>query len=310
MHTETKLASPATGSVGRQTLNGATMGTRYSAVFFTAESGSLDRIGTTLQARVDRVDRQMSTWIADSDLMRLNRVVVGEWVEVPDALLTVISAGLDMGRRTGGAFDIGVGDLVAAWGFGVNSVPNADLAERLARTARRPTHEILEVDVAAGRVRKHAAVALDLSGIAKGFGVDQLAETLEGFGIRDYLVSIDGEVRARGAKPGNAPWRVAVEKPDRSARDVAGVVELKESALATSGNYRHWVDVNGQSFSHTMDPRTGRPLQNGLAAVTVRAESCMLADAWATAMLVLGERAGRPLAVAAGVEALFVAEGA
>lgn len=302
---------PSEGITRRQALNGPTMGTRYSAVFYAPEGGDLGEVASALQASVDRVDRQMSTWIADSDLMRLNRAVVGDWVEVPDALLTVISAGLDIGRRTGGAFDIGVGDLVAAWGFGTrNGAPDVGQTESLANTARRPTYEILEVDGTAGRLRKLAPVSLDLSGIAKGFGVDQLAETLESFGIRDYLVSIDGEVRARGAKPGNAPWRVAVEKPDRKEREVAGVVELTSGALATSGNYRHWVDLNGQSFSHTMDPRTGRPLENGLAAVTVRAESCMLADAWATAMLVLGERAGRPLAVAARVEALFVAEGA
>jgi len=285
------------------------MGTRYAAVFYARDTADLDAIGAALGASVGQVDQQMSTWIADSDLMRLNRAAIGEWVDVPEQLLTVIAAGIEIGRKSGGAFDIGVGDLVAAWGFGATRAgPNLDLAEKLARAGRRPTHEILEVDAAGGRLRKLAPLSIDLSGIAKGFGVDQLAETLEGFSITDYLVSIDGEVRSRGSKPGDGPWRVAVEKPDRKGRDIAGVVELADGALATSGNYRHWVDLNGQSFSHTMDPRTGRPLQNGIAAVTVRAQSCMLADAWATALLVLGEPAGRPLARSVGIEAMFISE--
>src|SRR5258708_22385915 len=238
MRTEPQLA--------RRALNGPTMGTRYSAVFYAAERGDLDQIGPALQASVETVDRQMSTWIADSDLMRFNRAAPGDWVELPDALLTVISTGLEIGRLSGGAFDIGVGDLVSAWGFGArNGVPNVDVVEKLATAKRPPTHEIIEADAAAGRLRKLAPVSIDLSGIAKGYGVDQLAETLEGFGIHDYLVSIDGEVRARGRKPGNKPWRVAVEKPDREGREIAGVVELTNGALATSGNYRHWVDLDG-----------------------------------------------------------------
>lgn len=304
------LIEPEARSVAsRHALNGPTMGTRYAAVFYARDTADLDAIGAALGASVGQVDQQMSTWIADSDLMRLNRAAIGEWVDVPEQLLTVIAAGIEIGRKSGGAFDIGVGDLVAAWGFGATRAgPNLDLAEKLARAGRRPTHEILEVDAAGGRLRKLAPLSIDLSGIAKGFGVDQLAETLEGFSITDYLVSIDGEVRSRGSKPGDGPWRVAVEKPDRKGRDIAGVVELADGALATSGNYRHWVDLNGQSFSHTMDPRTGRPLQNGIAAVTVRAQSCMLADAWATALLVLGEPAGRPLARSVGIEAMFISE--
>jgi thiamine biosynthesis lipoprotein len=306
---EPEVAAIRQTGTSRHVLNGPTMGTRYAAAFYAAGTCDLAAIGTALEASVSLVDGQMSTWRPDSDLVRFNRSAVGVWVGAPAALLKVIATGLDIGRRSGGAFDIGVGDLVTAWGFGAgNAKPDVALAEKLARDRRCPTHEVLELDLAGGRLRKVAPVSIDLSGIAKGFGVDELAAALESFGITDYLVSIDGEVRSRGSKPGNNPWRVAVEKPDRKGRDVAGVVELADGALATSGNYRHWVDVAGQSFSHSMDPRTGRPLQNGIAAVTVRAQSCMLADAWATALLVLGEQAGRALAGTVGVEALYIAE--
>nr|BFE97600.1 hypothetical protein GCM10020185_81360 [Pseudomonas brassicacearum subsp. brassicacearum] len=128
----------------------------------------------------------------------------------------------------------------------------------------------------------------------KVFGVDELARCLDRFGIARYLVGIDGEMRARGNKPDGQPWVVALEKPRRGVREVMGVMELSDAAIATSGDYRHWVDVCGQSFAHTMNPATGTPLCNALAAVTVVSTSCMLADAWATALMVLGETQGPP----------------
>ncbi|XVN15216.1 FAD:protein FMN transferase [Pseudomonas corrugata] len=154
----------------------------------------------------------------------------------------------------------------------------------------------LVVDPLRNQVRKRAPLHLDLNGIAKGFGVDELARCLDGFGISRYLVGIDGEMRARGVKPDGQCWVVAVEKPERGVREVMGVMELGDAAIATSGDYRHWVDVAGQAYAHTMNPATGAPLCNPIAAVTVVAASCMLADAWATALMVLGETEGPRLA--------------
>jgi thiamine biosynthesis lipoprotein len=162
------------------------------------------------------------------------------------------------------------------------------------------------VDPQRDQVRKRAPLNLNLNGIAKGFGVDELARCLDGFGISRYLVGIDGEMRARGVKPDAQPWVVAIEKPCRGAREVMGVMELEDAAIATSGDYRHWVDVRGQSYAHTMNPATAAPLCNPLAAVTVVAASCMLADAWATALMVLGETEGPRLAQERGMDALFV----
>lgn len=162
------------------------------------------------------------------------------------------------------------------------------------------------VDAQRHQVRKRAPLHLDLNGIAKGFGVDELARCLEGLGITRYLVGIDGEMRARGLKPDAQPWLVAIEKPCRGVREVMGVMELSDAAIATSGDYRQWVDVNGQTYAHTMNPVTGAPVRNLLAAVTVVAASCMLADAWATALLVLGDIEGPRLAQERGMDALFV----
>ena len=294
----------------RYSLNGETMGTRYSAVFFAPAGIDVDAIGAALLAAVDQVDQQMSTWKTDSDLNRLNAAPLQQWQSVPAQLLAVLDAALHVGRASGGAFDIGVGDVVNAWGFGAaHSQPDAQQIRALGQRPHRPASELLEIDLPQQRVRKQAALALDLSGIAKGYGVDALARCLDGFGITRYLVGIDGEMRAKGSKPGGQAWAVAIEKPVRHRREVMGVMELTDAAIATSGDYRHWFEVAGQHYAHTMHPLRGRPLDehsNRLASVTVVMPSCMLADAWATALLVMGAPAATQLAQQQGMTALLV----
>lgn len=282
------------------------MGTRYSAVFYAPAGCATAPVEAALQAAVDAVDAQMSTWKPDSALCRFNGSRPDEWVELPEDLAFVIAAALRIEKESGGAFDAGVGELVNAWGFGpAGKVPDPGAVATLASRPRARPADCVEID-APRRARKHAPVSLDLSAIAKGFGVDRLARALEQVGIDQYLVSIDGEVRAGAPKPDGDPWAVAVERPDRHARDVAGVVELTGSALATSGDYRHWKDVGGNTVSHTIDPRTNRPLRGGVASVTVMAADCMHADAWATALMVLGATEGPRLAAARSIDALFM----
>jgi thiamine biosynthesis lipoprotein len=287
----------------RYSLNGATMGTRYTAVFYAPGGVDEDAVGQSLFAAVDRVDRQMSTWNPASDLCRVNAAPEHTWIDLPDELLCVIDAGIQVGLASHGAFDIGVGRLVDAWGFG---------AARQRLAVPPPASPVaggkaaaFELDRAGQRLRKHAPVHLDLSGIAKGYGVDQLAARLEQWGIDSYLVGIDGEMRARGSKPGGLAWTVAIEKPSYGVRELAGSMELFDTAIASSGDYRHYVDVAGRRYAHTMDPARQRPVANRLAGVTVLAETCMLADAWATALLVLGEEKGVRLARERGMEVLF-----
>ncbi|EZI28079.1 FAD:protein FMN transferase [Pseudomonas extremaustralis] len=291
----------------RYSLNGETMGTRYTALFYAEAGLDTDAINRALAQAVGRVDQQMSTWKADSDLNRLNAAPEQVWLPVPEELVTVLAAALRVGQQSGGAFDIAVGDLVEAWGFGpgassVTEQPLDTLAPRSALSA----NAALTVDTQRHQVRKRAPLQLNLNAIAKGFGVDELARCLDGFGLTDYLVGIDGEMRARGSKPDAQPWVVAIEKPCRGVREVMGVMELCDAAIATSGDYRHWIDVKGRHYAHTMNPATGAPLCNSVAAVTVVAASCMLADAWATALMVLGESEGPRVAQARGMDALFV----
>ncbi|OMT49829.1 thiamine biosynthesis protein ApbE [Burkholderia pseudomallei] len=170
----------------------------------------------------------------------------------------------------------------------------------------RPIDELLEVDVARGRVRRLADVAFDLCGIAKGFGVDELARVLDRHGIGAWLVGIDGELRARGCKPDGSPWAIALEAPDYGRRGAMGAIDLVDAAVATSGDYRHWADFGGERLSHTMDPRAGAPLRGDIASVTVVAPTCTDADAYATALMVLGAQAGCAHAERHGLDALFV----
>ncbi|CAJ4431584.1 ApbE family protein [Burkholderia pseudomallei] len=170
----------------------------------------------------------------------------------------------------------------------------------------RPIDELLEVDVARGRARRLADVAFDLCGIAKGFGVDELARVLDRHDIGAWLVGIDGELRARGCKPDGSPWAIALEAPDYDRRGAMGAIDLVDAAVATSGDYRHWADFGGERLSHTMDPRAGAPLRGDIASVTVVAPTCTDADAYATALMVLGAQAGRAHAERHGLDALFV----
>lgn len=287
------------------TLNGPTMGTRWSAQFHAPTATDPALIRAALAESVDVVDRQMSTWKADSDLMHLNRAPAGEWVRVPAELMEVLARGIEIGRLSEGAFDIGMGDVVTAWGFGPQE-PDVKAIRTALGTSRPPVHDALELERDAPRVRKLAPITLDLSGIAKGYAVDRMMAVLRHFGIASALVGLDGEMRAHGHRPDGHPWTIALERPDYDKRAPLSILELTDCAVATSGDYRHWIDLGDRRFSHTMDPARSGPLTQSPASVTVLAESCMDADAWATALIVSGQRKGTALAKDHGLTALFI----
>jgi thiamine biosynthesis lipoprotein len=215
----------------------------------------------------------------------------------------VLRLGLEIGRASGGAFDIGMGDAVTAWGFGPEqAVPEAI---RTAMGVRRSAaHTVLEID--GTRVRKSAPLALDLNGVAKGYGVVRLAETLRDHGIINALVGIDGEMRALGLRPDGQAWTIAVEAPNADRRAPHSILALQDAAVATSGDYRHWVEVQGRRLSHTMAPDRGAPVLASPASVTVVAKTCAEADAWATACMVKGSLEGVQLARRSNLSALFI----
>lgn len=294
----------------RLALHGPTMGTRWSVTCDAAPDTDVQALQTALAAAVQQVDAQMSPWLPGCDLNRLNHAPVGAWVTLPAEILEVLVCALDVCRLSAGAFDPAAGALVDAWGFGaVRDAPDAEAirtATSAAPVARTPTYEALELDSGMLRARKHAPMHLDLCGIAKGYAVDRMADVLRQNGVPHALVALDGELRAVGGQADGQPWAVAVESPETGRRAVHSVVELQDLAVATSGDYRHYLQVGDARLAHTMDTRRGAPVRNEVASVTVLARQCMHADAWATALLVAGPGEGLALAQRMGLEVLWM----
>lgn len=304
MSTEAQVAAPAPA---RRALSGPAMGARWSSVFYAHDRLDQEALAHRLAGAVEAVEQEMSPWRPGSDVNRLNQAPLGAWTPLPPNLFRVIVAALEIAEMSDGAFDVGVGDLVEAWGLGAGSrTANPDAVAAISRRAEFRPPQTLELDPASQRARRLAPIRVDLSAIAKGFGVDELARVMTEFGITSFLVGIDGELRAAGRKADGRPWAVGHERPDRDARAPMGVIELSDCAVATSGNYRHVATVGGRTVSHTMDPRRGAPLVNDLASVSVLAPTAMAADAWATALMVLGCTRGAALADNLGLRALFV----
>lgn len=299
---------PKTSSdLSRITLHGPAMGTRWSASLDAAPALDVPALRQALAAAVQQVDQQMSPWRPDSDLTRFNRAAADQWITLPAEMLQVLARAQEICRLSGGAFDPAVGALVDAWGFGApRDAPDSTAISAARQLGRRPIDQWLELDASAGRARKRAPMQIDLCGIAKGYAVDRMAAVLRRHGVAHALAALDGELCALGSQADGRPWSVAIESPQRDRRAVHGVIELSELAIATSGDYRHWVQVGQTYLSHTMDGRRAAPVNNAVAAVTVLATDCMSADAWATALLVAGPEAGLAMAQRMGLEALFL----
>lgn len=258
-----------------------------------------------VQTACDLVVAQMSTWEPDSALSCFNRAPAESWVEAPAHLLTVAASAIDTARLTDGAFDPTVGPVVDLWGFGPpGGVAAPPGGEQLA--IARVGWQDLVIDRDSRRLFQPGGLELDLSGIAKGYGVDLAAETLRAFGLRDFLLEIGGELRGEGVKGDGEPWWVDIERPPGAVLSEAPVlVALHGLAIATSGDWRRSFEADGRRHSHTIDPRTRRPLDTDVAAVTVIHADCMQADALCTALLVLGDKA-QAFARAHDIAALFV----
>lgn len=291
----------------RARLHGPTMATRWSVLCDIDPALEQTVLHRALAAAVEQVDQQMSPWKPDSDLSRLNRAAPEAWVALPPEIMTVLARALEVARQSGGAFDPTVGALVDAWGFGAaRGAPDAAAIRAATQAMHRPAYQNLELEPANGRARKHAPLQVDLCGIAKGYAVDRMIDVLKQHGVAHALAALDGELRALGGQADGQPWAVALESPTPGQRSAHGVLELQDLAVATSGDYRHFVQVGTERLAHTMDARRATPVRNDVASVTVLAPEGMSADAWATALLVAGGDHGLALAQRLGLEVLFL----
>jgi len=289
------------------------MGTTYRVTVLTREPGSVDGLKAKIDRRLDEVNQSLSTWIGDSEISRFNRLrEVGAEFPISEDFLRVMTAAAEIFAASEGAWDGTVRPLVDLWGFGpAGPARTAPLPERIAAAKAEVGFDMIEIRSPAALVKRHASVTVDLSSIAKGYGVDAVAEVLRTAGFIDFLVQIGGEVYAAGVRRDGGPWRVGINRPDPEAGhdEVYKVVPLGGQALATSGDYRSYVLEGGVRRSHVIDPRSGQPVTNGVVSASVLAPSCMQADGLATAVMVMGAEAGLTLVERlADVEALILVE--
>ncbi len=293
-------ATPIASRRPLRNASGQAMGTTWTVQWHAPDGSTHPRLA--IETELARLVQQMSTWIGDSSIARLNAAPLGDWIDLPEPMAEVVAHALAVARDSDGAFDPTVGALVEAWGFG--PPPRAGSATVEPRCDWRA----IEFDATRRAARRTDEVRLDLSAIAKGDAVDRVSNAMARLGLRDHLVEIGGELRGAGVKPDWEPWWVGLERPpgnDDGGSRADTVIALHGLSVATSGDYHRHAVRDGRRVSHTIDPRTRQPLEQMLAAVSVVHPSCRHADALSTALLVMGLAAGLRWAAERDIAALF-----
>ncbi|AOF53429.1 thiamine biosynthesis protein ApbE [Rodentibacter caecimuris] len=278
-------------------LSGKTMGTTYHVKYIDdgSVSENLQNTHEQIEYILKDVNAKMSTYIKDSELSRFNQnTQVNTPIEISADFAKVLAEAIQLHQVTEGALDVTVGPVVNLWGFGPEKRPERQpTAEQLAERQAWVGLDRITLDMS-GNIptlsKSVPQVYIDLSSIAKGFGVDQVAEKLEQLNAQNYMVEIGGEIRAKGKNAEGKPWQIAIEKPNMTGeRAVENVIGLNNMAMATSGDYRIYFEENGKRFAHEIDPKTGYPIQHHLASITVFSPTTMTADGLSTGLFVLGE---------------------
>jgi thiamine biosynthesis lipoprotein len=289
--------------------NGQTMGTTYQVKLSKNIDEALKKnITQEIEGKLIAINQIFSTYLVDSEVSQFNQLDNIALRKQSKTFVNVLDEALIISRSTQGAYDVTVGPVVDLWGFGptfsVDKIPSKeDISEALAKVGYQ--HLILDKEDSLIRKAK-PYVQLDFSSIAKGYGVDEIAGVLEANGYKNYMVEIGGELRVSGKSPRGDAWKIAVEKPSENERSIQRVLALHNTAVATSGDYRNFFEHQGVRYSHAINPATGWPVKHNLVSVTVLAETAMKADAWATALMVLGYKKGYDLAIDNGLNVLFI----
>lgn len=289
--------------------SGSTMGTTYTVkVFGFPDSLDPKQIQNEIETLLEQINRSMSSYIPESELFHFNRSQGGSPFPVSRELLGVLTESLRISELTDGALDITVAPLVNLWGFGVGSqsatVPSDQKIKSLIKKTGYQKIEIRQSPPAISK--KIPELMIDLSSIAKGYGVDRVSLLIESKGVTGYLVEIGGEIRTGGTKAGQTPWIVGIERPLAGQRSIQQVVAIGDHAMATSGDYRNYFEKDGKRYSHLIDPASGKPVKHRLASVSVIHASCMTADALATAFMVMGAERAYSLAQRENLAAYFL----
>jgi len=289
-------------------LHGATMGTTYNVTLVFPRKVDIQKINeikTAVQASLNKVDNAMSTYKEQSELSKINNLPLNTPYQLSNEIEYVLSYAKALYGKTDGLFDITIGPLVDIWGFGVSdSIYKAPKQDDLDEVAQGIGSNHFKIE--SGAISKKSPVKIDLSAIAKGYAVDQVEATLDKLSIQNYLIEVGGEISAKGKSPSRDFWVLGIEAPDSLKRKAFTRIRLSDASLATSGDYRNYFESNGRRYSHTLNPKTNYPVTHNLASVSVVAETCMEADALATALMVMGEQKGFEYAKQNAISAYFI----
>lgn len=291
--------------------SGSTMGTQYTVKVVELPAAVLPTVlSEDIVRLLGEVDAKMSTYRSDSELSRFNDARNTQWFPVSQEMISVIDEALRVSTMTQGAFDITVGPLVDVWGFGPTLRPERvpaklEIESELARVGFRHVHTR---EIPPALKKDLEEIVIDLSAIAKGYAVDKVADHLDDLEISNYMIEVGGELRLKGYNTHGIPWKIAVERPAPELRAIHSVIQPGDKGVATSGDYRNYFEQEGKRYSHTIDPRSGLPIDHRLASVTVIADTAMVADALATAFMVIGPTEGYSLAQRNNLAVFFVSK--
>jgi len=291
-----------------QKLEGAAQGTTYHISYWSELPVAGKDIEASIKNEFDTIDRTLSNYRPDSIIEAFNRTENTESQAVGNEIVSLVRVAQTVHQASQGCYDLSIKPLFELWGFRGDklTIPNDST---ILKTLAQIGMEHLEIVDEAHLRKKQANLKVDLSSIAQGYSVESISRVLEQKGIKNYLVEIGGELKTRGLKPNTQAWRIAVERPLPGEQVMQKIITMpKESPMAvmTSGTYRHYFDNQGQRYSHILDARTGRPVAHDLVSVTVIYENPVIADAWSTALLCLGQKDGMKAANAEKIPALFI----
>lgn len=289
-------------------ISGQTMGTTYTVVAVEPQSGlNKDDLQTAIDAALQDVDRKMSNWNPSSEISRINAIKANTPFSLSTDMFALLQAAQAVHETSDKQFDLTLGPLIDLWGFGaqkpIGRVPDASAVTAAMQTVGQS--DALTLDGTTLK-KSHDGTQMYLSAIGKGFGVDRLGDTVRSFGVTDFMVEIGGDIIASGKNAEGMPWQIAIETPDALQRSFLKVLSVSDRGMATSGDYRNYFEQDGTRYSHILNATTGRPVTHATASVTVLTENAMLADAWATALLVVGRERGMEIAQRQKLAALFI----
>ncbi len=289
-------------------LQGKTMGTTFSIRYRTEAEIKPEEVQENIEQLLKSINQVMSTYIPDSELSIFNQSQSTDWQKASDELVFVISTAQKISELTDGAFDVTVGPLVNLWNFGPNKKQGVPTQAEIKNALGSVGYQLMEYRESPPGIKKNnPGLYVDLSAIAKGYAVDRVAEKLNELKIKNFLIEIGGEIRTQGAKTENGFWKVAIEKPDPETHNsIKEILKFNNQAIATSGNYRNFHLIDGKLFSHTINPKTGNPVEHKTISVSVIGESCMKCDAWATALSVLPAEKSIAIAKSQNLKVLLI----